>query len=104
MQSVFIAFSIALLLTSVSAFRFSNGRRPLFLTGYFLVFFSLEWLLAHFILPPDVFGLEIAWVCLGLTVPFVIGIVLTERYERGLSGAEGGQESGEEHGAVSSGR
>ena len=82
MQSLLIAFSIALLLTSVSAFRFSNGRRPLFLLGYFLVFFSLEWLLAHFILPPDAFGLEIAWVCLGLTVPFVIGIILTERYER----------------------
>jgi hypothetical protein len=83
MQAFAIAFSLALLLTAMFAFRFDYGRRPGVLAAYFLVFMSIEWIAGRYLIPPDAFGIEIAVLCLVLTVPFLVATYLTQY--RGVS-------------------
>jgi len=81
--SIFVSFSIAALFTAVFAFRFRNWGRPWLLVSYCAAFMALEWTAAHFFLPPGVFGVEVALVCLFLTALFVAIIVAAKRFEEG---------------------
>jgi len=77
---MFVGFSVALVLTAMFAFRFRGWERPLRLFGYFALFLALEGVSAKFLLPPNVFGSEVGWVCLGLSVPFIVASWLDWRF------------------------
>jgi hypothetical protein len=49
---------------------------------YFVFFAALEMAVSHFALPPGAMGPEVAWVCIGLTLPVWVAIVLLYRHER----------------------
>lgn len=75
------ALSIATLATALFAFRFQARRRPRTLLAYFVFVFGLEWVAQRMFLPPNAFGLEVAAVCGGITVLFLIAIALQRRLE-----------------------
>jgi hypothetical protein len=74
-------FTFALLLTSLFVLRFRGWRRPALVAAYFIFFAALEMTTSHYLLPPGAIGPELAWVCLGLTVPVWISIYLVWRHE-----------------------
>ena len=88
MVSFLVGLSIASLLTAMFAFRYDAGRDPRVLVGYFALFFSIEWAAERFLLPPDVLGMEVAYVCFGLTILFVIGTTLVRRFDQREKAAE----------------
>ena len=67
-------FGIALLLTAAFALRFRYWDNPKVLAGYFVTFFTIEIVAGHFFIPEGAMGIEIALVCLGLTVP-ILGVI-----------------------------
>ena len=73
------AFSFALLWTSLFAFRFQFGRRPKLLAIYFAAFFVFEYVAGR-CLPEGALGIEVTYLCLGLTSVFVIATYLAERF------------------------
>jgi hypothetical protein len=75
-------FAFALLLTSLFVLRFRGWKRPLMVVFYFVFFAALEMAVSHFALPPGAMGPEVAWVCIGLTLPVWVAIVLLYRHER----------------------
>jgi hypothetical protein len=81
-------FSIALLLTSMFAFRFGTWRRPRLLAGYFLLFFSLEWAAERFLLPSGAVDTRIAWLFLPLAAVFAGASYLARRYESATAEAD----------------
>ena len=88
MVSVLVGISIAALLTSLFAFRFDAGRKRRFLALYFAVFFAVEWLAAHFFLPADALGIEVAAVCFGLAILFAMATDYRQRKEDELRDSE----------------
>jgi hypothetical protein len=84
-----VACSIASVFCALFAFRFRTWRRPGLLSVYFAVFFTLEYFGARYVLPPDVFGLEVAVVCFGLAVLVTIATVLVHRAETGARPEDG---------------
>jgi len=76
------ALSFALLWTALFAFRFHFGRRPKLLAIYFAGFFAGEYLVGRS-LPEGALGIELTYLCLGLTIVFVTGTFLAERFGRG---------------------
>ena len=87
------AFSIALLLTAMFAFRFRTWRRPGLLTGYFALFFALDWAAERFLLPPGAANVTIVWIFLPLAAVFAGASYLAHRYEE-ASGDSGSRPPG----------
>ncbi len=79
--SLFVSFSFAFLLTSMFAFRLRLWDRPFHLAAYFATFMSLEVIAQHYFLPPGVFGIEIALLCLVLAFVFVGVTAIARRME-----------------------
>jgi len=75
-------FAFALLLTSLFVLRFRGWKRPGLVLAYFLFFATLEMVASRFFLPPGAIGTELAWVCLGLTLPVWVAAGLLWRHER----------------------
>ncbi|MHA7837665.1 MAG: hypothetical protein ACX98W_09425 [bacterium] len=73
--------TFALLLTSLFILRFRGWKRPGLVVAYFVFFAALEMAASHYLLPPGAIGPELAWVCLGLSVPIWVSIVLVWRHE-----------------------
>lgn len=88
MTQMTIAFSIALLLTASFAFRFGQMKRPRLLAAYFAFFLTVEWGAATYFIPEGALGIEIAYVCFGLTIPFIIAGILRLRYENSLEDSD----------------
>ena len=82
MVSILVGISIAALLTSLFAFRFDAGRERWLLTLYFSFFLVIEWVATRFFLPADALGIEVAAVCFGLTILFVMATEFRQRKER----------------------
>ena len=74
-----VSFSIALALTAFFAFRYRVWKRPGLLAAYFVLFLAAEWAAEEFLLPPDALGLEVAYVCFGMTILFVAAILISSR-------------------------
>jgi hypothetical protein len=81
-------FGIALLLTAAFALRFRYWDNPKVLAIYFSAFFSLELVAGHFFIPKGAMGIEIAVVCIALTLPIVGVIEFFRRRERELKEGE----------------
>lgn len=75
-------FGVGLLLASLYMLRFRAWRRPLVVVTYFAFFTTLEWIAAHYFLPPGALPNTIGQVCLGLTVPVLVATWLVRRHER----------------------
>jgi hypothetical protein len=84
MQSLFVSFSFALLLTAMFSFRHRLWDRPLQLAIYFVTFMTLEATVQHFFLPPGAFGMEIGFLCLALAMVFLVVTTLMRRIESRL--------------------
>jgi hypothetical protein len=82
MESIVNPIAVALLLTSLYVLRFRGWTRPGVAVAYFASFATLEVVATHWLIPPGAFGPALGYVCLGLTVPAVIAIVLVRRHER----------------------
>ncbi len=85
MDGLLVPLSIAWVLTSGVALRLGMADRPRWLLGYFALFLALEVAADHWLLPSGALGPEIAWVCLGLSVPLIAASVFWSRYERRLA-------------------
>jgi hypothetical protein len=81
MVQVLVGLSIASLLTAMFAFRHEAGRNPRVLVGYFLLFFAFETFAEHFLVPPGALGIQVAYVCFALTIPFVAAAVIVRKLE-----------------------
>lgn len=77
-----VSLSIALVLTMIFGFRFGTWRSPKTMVGYFTLFFALEWAAEAWLLPPGALGLEVAYVCFGISGLFAAAIYVTQRLER----------------------
>ena len=76
------AVGIAAVLTALFALRFRTWRSPRLLSLYFIFFFSIEFTVARVVLPPDAFGPEVGFVCLGISALVAMAIVGVDWYER----------------------
>ncbi len=81
-------FGIAVLLTAAFALRFRYWDNPKVLAVYFVTFFTIELVAGHFFIPEGAMGIEIALVCLGLTVPFLGVIEFFRRRESEMDEGE----------------
>lgn len=81
MSSWLQPLAFAMLLTSLYVLRFRGWKRPLAVALYFAFFATLEIVATRWLLPPDAFGPELAWLCLGLTVPVLAAAALVWRIE-----------------------
>ena len=90
MTQFIIALSVASLLTASFAFRFGQMNRPGLLLAYFSLFLMIEWIGHTYFIPEGAFGIEVAYVCFGLTVPFIVAGVLRHRYEKSQQAQAGG--------------
>jgi hypothetical protein len=81
-------FGIAVLLTAAFALRFRYWDNPKVLAVYFAAFFAIEIVAGHFFIPDGAMGIEIALVCLGLTVPILGVIEFFRRHEHEMDEAE----------------
>jgi len=88
MVSILVGISIAAFLTSLYAFRFDAGREPWLLAGYFTLFLVIEWVAAHFFLPADALGLDVAAVCFGLAIVFAMLTEIRQRKEAEMRAAD----------------
>ncbi|MAE93605.1 MAG: hypothetical protein CL910_02995 [Deltaproteobacteria bacterium] len=88
MEAVWVPLSIASVLTAGVALRLDMSQRPCWLLVYFCFFLALEMAAEHWLLPEGTLGMEIAWVCFGLTIPLTAASVLWRRYERRLAEAD----------------
>ena len=82
MTQFLIAFSVAALLTAIFAFRFGQMTRQGVLGAYFALFLTIEWVAAKYFIPEGALGIEVAYLCLGLTMAFVVAGILRHRYEK----------------------
>lgn len=87
-HALMTSVGVTALLTSIFALKFRYWRRPVVLTIYALVFFVIEWVGHRYFLPEDLFGAWLGYLCLALTVPVVVAIVLLDRYERKMGVAD----------------
>ena len=82
MESLINPIGVGLLLSALYMLRFRAWRRPVMVVANFAFFTSLEWIAAHYFLPPDALPSAIGWLCLALTVPVVVATILVRRQER----------------------
>ncbi len=82
MSSLVNPVGVGLLLASLYMLRFRAWRRPIVVVVYFAFFTTLEWIAAHYFLPPGALPNAIGWLCLGLTVPVLVATFLVRRHER----------------------
>jgi hypothetical protein len=82
MTTFVVSLSIALVLTSLFAFRHHNWRRPRLLATYFVAFMGLEWLAEAFLLPPGAIPVEVAYVCFPLSFAFATACYGMHRYQQ----------------------
>ena len=82
MESFVNPIAVALLLTSVYVLRFRGWTRPWNAAAFFATFATLELVATRYFIPPGAFGPELGWLCLGLSVPVVVAIVIVRRHER----------------------
>jgi uncharacterized membrane protein (UPF0136 family) len=75
------AVAIALLLTAGFALRFRYWQNPKILIAYFLAFCGVETIAGKLFLPENAMGIEVALVCLALTIPIVAAIRFVRRRE-----------------------
>jgi hypothetical protein len=80
MHAFATAFSFALLLTAMFAFRYEIGRTPSVAAAYFALFMGLEWIVERHFIPPGAFGFEVALLCGLLSVPFLVATYLTRHH------------------------
>jgi len=83
LTTVVVACSIAAALTAIFAFRFRTWKVPRRLVGYFAFFFVIELVAERLLLPPGTLGLELALVCFGICMLFVVAIRATRHLEAG---------------------
>ena len=76
------ATGIAAVLTALFALRFRTWRSPRTLVLYFVFFFCIEFVVSHWVLPPDAFGPEIGFICLGIAGLVSAAIAGLDWYER----------------------
>jgi len=81
MVSFLTSLSTALLLTLLFAFRFSAINKPKLLLLYFSLFFIMKWAGESWLLPPGAFGIEVAYICFGLSGLFGALLFLFHRYK-----------------------
>lgn len=84
MTAFLVSLSIAMVLTSLFAFRHDNWRRPRLLAAYFTVFLVLEWVAEAYLLPPGAIPLEVAYVCLPLSFAFAAACYAMHRYQASI--------------------
>jgi hypothetical protein len=77
----FISLSFALAVTLLFGFRHGAWRRPKYLAAYFAFFFAVEWAAEAWLIPPHAFGIEVAYVCLGIAALCLIALALSRRLE-----------------------
>lgn len=90
-QTLFISFSIALVMTAIFNFRFSAWQRPRLLLSYFALFFALEWLAEVYFIPQGALSLAVGVVCLMLALVFFAvsyGMYRLERHHEQRLAAE----------------
>jgi hypothetical protein len=81
MLSLLVSFSFAFLLTTMFAFRLRLWDHPFHLAAYFATFMSIEAVTQHYFMPPGIFGIEIAILCLILSFIFIGVTVIARRSE-----------------------
>lgn len=82
MLALLVSTSLAACATAIFAFRYSMWNEPWRLLRYFVILFAIELGAEHWILPPGALGPEIAFVCLGITVLFVVASLVQQRLSR----------------------
>lgn len=82
MKALLNGLAFAVLLTSIFVLRFRGWKRPGLVVAYLVFFAALEMTVSRFVLPPGAIGPELAWVCLGLTIPVWVSVYLVWRYEK----------------------
>ena len=87
-HALMTSVGVTSLLTAVFALKFRYWRRPGILTLYAALFFGLEWVGHRYLLPQEVFGAWLGYLCLALTVPVVVAIILLDRYEQKMGVVE----------------
>lgn len=81
MESILNPLGFATLLTSLYVLRFRGWKKPLSVLFYFAFFATLEIVTTHYFLRRGAFGIGLAYVCFGLTVPVVVATFLVYRHE-----------------------
>ena len=76
------ASGIAAVLTALFALRFRTWRQPRMLLLYFLFFFTTEFVVGKWVLPPNAFGPEVGVVCLVISALTTVAIYGIDRYEK----------------------
>lgn len=70
------------MLTAVFVLRFRVWERPMQGVAYFVFFAVLDFTAMWLWVPPGAFGPGLGFLCLALTVPAVVAIVLVRRHEQ----------------------
>jgi hypothetical protein len=80
-EAILNPIAFATLLTSLYVLRFRGWDRPYRVALYFGFFAAIELVAAHWLLPRDAFGVGLGYLCLALTVPVLVAVVLVRRHE-----------------------
>ncbi len=80
MKALIVSFSIALVLTSIFAFRFRAWRKPWLLLGYFAFFQTIEGVAEYYFIPEGALMFETAAVCFTISGLFIAACVLVDRF------------------------
>ncbi len=81
-EAILNPIAFATLLTSLYVLRFRGWARPRRVALYFLFFAALELVAAHWFLPRGAFGTGLGYLCLALTVPVLVAVVLVWLHEQ----------------------
>ena len=88
MMALVEAFSVALCMSSIFAFRYRMWRRPRVLAGYFSLFAVIEGVAHRYFLPEQAIVPATSYVCLGLSFVFIVVTCLMVRLERAAGETE----------------
>ena len=73
MIHLLVSFSIALTFTMAFSLRYNKWSQPTLILKYFLFIWMVEGVTHYFFIPPDTFGMEVAYVCLFISFALFLG-------------------------------
>ena len=89
MVPIINAVAFAMVLTAGFTLRYRMWKKPWFVALYFCSFLGIEVLAHSYFMPEVAFGIELAYVCFGLTLALIAATAGVIVYEKNNPSSEG---------------
>ena len=89
MVPILNALAMAAVLTAAFNLRYRMWKRPWILVGYFSAFLAIEVAVHQYAISHIAFGIELAYVCFGLTLALIAATAGVITYEKNNPPSEG---------------